>query len=42
MNAPRFVRAEVLAVLNDAEKAELVAHNEFGEARCGWKPAGES
>ena len=39
-NEPRIVTSAELATMSAANKEELVTHNEYGEALCGWKPAG--
>ncbi|GLK74718.1 hypothetical protein ACFSKM_27765 [Ancylobacter dichloromethanicus] len=39
-NAPWTVSTAELAVMSPDNKAKLVTHNEYGEAHCGWKPAG--
>lgn len=35
---PQRPTAAALSVMSDAEKRDLVVHNELGEERCGWKP----
>jgi len=32
--------AEFEAMSSETQR-QMVAHNEFGEQHCGWKPAGE-
>lgn len=39
-NSPWIVSSAEFAVMTPENKEKLVAHNEYGEALCGWKPAG--
>jgi hypothetical protein len=36
--APIRLTAADVNVLSDAGVQQIVAHNRFGAARCGWKP----
>jgi hypothetical protein len=35
---PLYLSRAALAAMNQSDWAQLVAHNEFGEKHCGWKP----
>jgi hypothetical protein len=35
---PIILTGQAIDALTEDEAAEILAHNEFGAERCGWKP----